>query len=649
MNLRSPGILAALLGPGLKVPLQLKWATHLAKARGMDLLILHGVEDREERVAEVPLDEPPGKRATGIVREVMRIVEKSPDLRPGPRGRNDAVEDEESKEPQIVHMRFRQLHYTSLRALRRLVLAELGENKVSLFTEAREQLLDMRDTDYVSESRLFLRYIPCEVVLCQGLKEGNEISRVLTTVESGPDGKAAVRLGLDLAAQADRPFTALHVNPDVGPDTEQVGDRRLVRLLKKSLGMKLPAINRRVVVENQIYRGIRRVWDEGNHDLIVLGTPRSQIEGTIGAKLGKDVTAVFVCAASPFANPLKRFVEEGIQRFVPQIDRENRIALVERLQSSAAWNFDFVTLMVLSTTMAAIGLIQNSAAVVIGAMLVAPLMTPLLGLGLALVQGNTVLVRISLRSVMLGLCVSLLGGFLVGFFTPSLVEPTREMLARGGPGLLDLFVAFAAGLAAAYASSRPGLIAALPGVAIAAALVPPIATSGLALSLGDFPLAIGALLLFGINMVTIVLASMISLWMVGIRNLKKASSWIVAAGSVVIVAVVALGVFLTFQPKEYELTEQLPEGLVEAVQESLGADYQLEGLSVAYDELGLQLRVGVSGKTPAPEELATEVRTVASDHYDQPVRVRLLTRIAIDTKPEKKPSPSKKRKADKGE
>ena len=438
MSLKSPGTLAALLGPGLKVPLQLNWAIHLAKARRMDLLILQGVEDREERVAEVPLDEPPGKETTGIVREVMRIVEKSPELRPGPRGRTGAVEEEESKEPQIVHMRFIQLHYTSLRALRRLVLTELGRNKVSLYTEAREQLLDMRDTDYVIESRLFLRYIPCEVELCQGLKEGNELSRVLTTAVSGLDGKAAMRLGLDLAAQADRPFTALHVNPDVGPLAEQVGERRLDRLLKKSLGKKLPAINRRVVVENQIHHGSRRVWEEGNHDLIVMGTPRSQIETTIGAKLGKDVTAVFVCAASPFANPLKRIVEEGLQRFVPQIDREDRIALVERLQSSAAWNFDFVTLMVLSTTMAAIGLIQNSAAVVIGAMLVAPLMTPLLGLGLALVQGNAVLVRISLRSVILGLCVSLLGGFLVGFFTPSLVEPTREMLARGGSGLRGL-------------------------------------------------------------------------------------------------------------------------------------------------------------------------------------------------------------------
>jgi uncharacterized hydrophobic protein (TIGR00271 family) len=322
-------------------------------------------------------------------------------------------------------------------------------------------------------------------------------------------------------------------------------------------------------------------------------------------------------------------VEETIQRFVPQIERENRIALVDRLQSSAAWNFDFLALMVLSTTMAAMGLIQNSAAVVIGAMLVAPLMTPLLGLGLALVQGNPVLARLSFRSVALGLFVSLLVGFLVGLCTLSFQEPTREMLARGGPGLLDLFVAFAAGLAAAYASCRPGLIAALPGVAIAAALVPPIATSGLALSLGDFALALGALLLFGINMVTIVLASVISLLAVGIRNIKKTSRWTVIFGSAVIVSVLALGVYLSLQPREYELTEKLPSGLLEAVQESLGTDYRLDGLAVAYDELGVQLNVQVVGNAPAPKEMATAVRTLISDHYDQPVRVRLLTRIAV--------------------
>jgi uncharacterized hydrophobic protein (TIGR00271 family) len=385
-----------------------------------------------------------------------------------------------------------------------------------------------------------------------------------------------------------------------------------------------------VVVEDQLRRGIRHVWEEDNHDLVMVGAPRSQLEGSIGTRLGKGVPVVVVSAAFPFAHRFRQFVEEGIQKVVPQIERDDRIALVDRLQSSAAWNFDFLALMVLSTTMAAIGLIQNSTAVVIGAMLVAPLMTPLMGFGLALVQGNPVLARLSFRSVALGLCVSLLGGFLVGLGTLSFEEPTREMLARGGPGLLDLLVAFAAGLAAAYASSRPGLIAALPGVAIAAALVPPIATSGLAFSLGDFSLAAGALLLFGINMVTIVLASMVSLWMVGFRSLKKTSRWTVTVGSAVIVSVLALGVYLSLQPKVHELTQEIPTGLVEAVQDSLGTDYRLDSLAVAYDELGVQLNVQVVGKTPAPDELATDVRAVASDHYEQPVRVRLLTQIAVD-------------------
>jgi uncharacterized hydrophobic protein (TIGR00271 family) len=631
MTMQSPGTLAVLLGPDLDVSIQIQWAVRLAKARKLDILILQRVESQNERVVEIPLNEPPEKEITHIIREVMNIIEESGELQAGPRQSTEASEEENDMEPHIVHVCFKQIYFTNLRSLRRLVLDELGKSKIRLFTLARKQLLDRSDVDLVRERRYFLRYIPCEVVLCQGLKKDNSTSRILVAAASGPNGEAALQLGIDLSSMADGKLTALHVNPSVGLYSKQVGKRRLDRILRKLLDTKHSAMTRRVVVDNQVDQGIRQVWEEGENDMVLVGAPRSQVEGSVATKLGKGVTVVIVSDASPIANRFKQFLEERVlQRFVPQIEREDRVALVDRVQSSAAWNFDFIALMVLSTTMAAIGLIQNSTAVVIGAMLVAPLMTPLLGLGLALVQGNPVLARLSFRSIIFGLGVSLFGGFMVGTCALSFEEPTREMLARGGPGLLDLLVAFAAGLAAAYASSRPSLIAALPGVAIAAALVPPIATSGLALSLGDFPLAIGALLLFSINMVTIVLASMTSLWLVGIRNLKKASRWTAIAGSVVIVSVLALGIYLSLNPKDYELAEEIPTGLVEAVQESLGTDYKLDSLAVAYDELGVQLNVRVVGKTPAPEELATEVRTVASDHYEQPVRVRLLTRIAID-------------------
>ena len=237
-------------------------------------------------------------------------------------------------------------------------------------------------------------------------------------------------------------------------------------------------------------------------------------------------------------------------------------------------------------------------------------------------------VQFSLRSIGFGVLVSLVVGALVGLATPGFDEPTREMLGRGGPGLLDLFVAFAAGLAAAYASSRPGLLAALPGVAIAAALVPPIATSGLALSLGDFGLATNAFLLFLINMFTIVLASMTSLWAVGLRNIKKASRWRLLIVNAVMFSVLVLGAFLSIKPDVRSTDQALPAGLVPALQSALGEDYQLYSIGLAYDEIGTQLNLRIVGTELAPAGLAGHLRSTARSYFAIPVRVRLVTQLA---------------------
>jgi uncharacterized hydrophobic protein (TIGR00271 family) len=630
MNEKSPGTLVALLGPDLDASLQVQWALRLATSRRLDLLFLQRAPGTANRIVEVPLDEPVPANAPEALREVFQCITASPELTVGPRRTTDQS-GEVDNGIAVIHARLKRVDFTSLASLRKLVLDELGERHVKLLTLARKNLADMSDMELVGERRLFLRYLPCETVLCHGLEAGNPLSRVLVATASDENGRMALRVGASLAAVPNGTCTALHVNPDVGFDSRRVGERRLQRVLTRSLGKDLPPVTRRVVIDNKIHEGIGRVWQEHHHDLLVVGAPRGQFKPGVVTKYGKDATVVITIAAKPIANPLKEIVEEGVRRIVPQIERDDRIALVDRVQSSAAWNFDFLALMVLSTTMAAVGLMQNSAAVVIGAMLVAPLMTPLLGLGLALIQGNPLLAGLSLRSVVYGVSVALFSAFLVGAITPGLAEPTREMLARGGPGLLDLVVAFAAGLAAAYASSRPGLIAALPGVAIAAALVPPIATSGLALSLGDFVLAFNAFLLFGINMVTIVLASIISLWLVGLRQLKKTSGWTVASGTIVIAAFLALGVYLGLPPEQLELTEEFPAGLMEEVEEHLGTDYRLHNVAVAYDELGVQLIVRVIGEAPAPEELATNVRTIAREFYDQPVRVRMLTEIQRST------------------
>ena len=253
-------------------------------------------------------------------------------------------------------------------------------------------------------------------------------------------------------------------------------------------------------------------------------------------------------------------------------------------------------------------------------MLIAPLMTPILGVGLALAQGNAKLVKLALRTIFFGVSTSLLVAALVGALDRAAAGElvrTPEMLARGWPGLLDLFVAFVSGLAAAYANSRPGLVAALPGVAIAAALVPPIATSGLALSAGDLRLAYGSFLLFFTNMVAIVLAAGASLWAVGVRK-QSDRSWLRYLGNAFLLLVVVLGVHLS-QRERVEVADRV-RGAAEAA-----LPPTLQVVEVEVHEVGADVRVRlVLGGTAQPgPELGAALQRVVGERLEAPVELRL--------------------------
>lgn len=629
----SEGLLAVLLGAELETAVQFRWARRLAAARGFDILVYERDPRAEGLPVEVDLRAPSGKDDSQTAEELRRLIDQSPDLAAGPAPKEESRSDGGSEEG-LSRVRFRRLASPSPRKFRDQLIRDIQEEKVLLITSA-DGHLNTTEPEIVRERRLFLRFVPCEVVFCFGLQANNDLTRVVVGTATGPHGRSAVRLAADLAKQNEDGFTALRINPEIGPDASRVGARRLDDLLRRYLGKESDTIRRRVLVDDQVESGIRRALETQPADLLLLGASRvglfgSHIAGGVGAHLsrGDDGPAIaIVSSGSPLRNRFLGLVEGTIERLVPQIEREDRVALVDRIQSSSQWDFDFCALMVLSTLIAAIGLIQNSAAVVIGAMLVAPLMTPLLGLGLALVQGNPVLARTSIRSIGFGVIVSLLVGTLVGLVTPGFVEPSREMIGRGGPGMLDLFVAFASGLAAAYASSRPGLLAALPGVAIAAALVPPIATSGLGLSLGNFDLAFNSFLLFVINMFTIVLASMTSLWAVGLRSIKKAARWRLVVVNAIPLAVLALGIFLSTRPIIESHDNQIPAGLVTRIEKQLGSQFNLDSLGLAYDEMGLQLNLMVVGDHAVPPSVANGIRAIVRSSFEKPVRVRLVSRI----------------------
>ena len=194
-------------------------------------------------------------------------------------------------------------------------------------------------------------------------------------------------------------------------------------------------------------------------------------------------------------------------------DRHRIIAdLYPDAGSTGHWWFRFSVMLTLSVVIAVLGLSLDSDAVVIGAMLIAPLMTPITGTAAALVMGWPRRLAQSGLAVLAGSGAAVGISYLLTLLLPgSGQQLTQAMLSRTSPDLRDLGVALAAGAAGAYATAREDVSAALPGVAVAVALVPPLATVGFTLAIGREDLAGGAVLLFVANLVAIVLISSVVL------------------------------------------------------------------------------------------------------------------------------------------
>lgn len=178
--------------------------------------------------------------------------------------------------------------------------------------------------------------------------------------------------------------------------------------------------------------------------------------------------------------------------FKIQSSNKRKVGVYEDLREGSQPGSRFYFLVAVSTLIASFGLVMNSTAVIIGAMLVAPLMTPILGLGLGLARVEATFIRLALRAEVTGIVIAVGAGALFGLSLPY-IETTPEMLSRTTPNLLDLLVAVFAGSAGAYALVDEKLSPALPGVAISTAIVPPLANCGLSLSLGAYQGAWGSL------------------------------------------------------------------------------------------------------------------------------------------------------------
>ncbi len=333
-------------------------------------------------------------------------------------------------------------------------------------------------------------------------------------------------------------------------------------------------------------------------------------------------------------------------RITRPIDKERRGEVRVKLREASHPGFDFFLLVILSCTIATMGLLTNSVAIIIGAMLVAPLMSPILGMGMASITGDGHLLRDSISGVIQGAVVAILVSFMWTWLNRSLPffllqEVPSEVLARTNPTPIDLTVAVAGGIAAAYALAQPHLSAALPGVAIATALMPPLCTVGVGLALDRMDIAGGAGLLFITNAVAIAFASTLVFFALGFGP-KPITVTNRVPRSLILSALltVTLMVPLTYLSVNFVREASERRKIEEVIQEEVEKIFNAELVEFSVVSTGGVLRMNMTLRTPRPlyYQDSVALQDAIAGRLQQPVELVINSVIASRLDPKIPPT-----------
>ncbi len=306
------------------------------------------------------------------------------------------------------------------------------------------------------------------------------------------------------------------------------------------------------------------------------------------------------------------------------------------------WAQRFTVMIGLSAVVSVMGLDANSPALVIGAMLIAPLMAPVLGLAASI---SMALGRHATRSaitVILATAGVILLSYLLARVLPNNELP-NEVLARTRPDIRDLVVGIAAGAAGAYATVRSDMSSSLPGVAVAVALVPPLCVVGYLLEAGSPVLARGAFLLYFANLCAIVLAGAVVFVITGLvpqRRLSTMSPWVFGGLALAGLATVLIAIPLAFSSTNAYSTARQNQETYEAVVAWIGdRNLEIVGNVDVTDDDGID-RVEVSLEGPDQPDFTDSLRSrlipIWGNDVDVDVSLTRTTRAAPDA-PEVEP------------
>ncbi len=414
-----------------------------------------------------------------------------------------------------------------------------------------------------------LRQSPCNTIILFGNRRRlARRPRVFVGTTDNSHDVAGVYLAARMAETRKTHVTLARVEQGFGDEAVEIG-RRELRQLMRDAGVKRSDRIRRLVFRSGDVMGIAAKMDE--HDLVLIGAGNQR-----AVQLIVELTETPVVAVIKRAPPLRGWQREkrGPQ-WTPRLSPADYADLIQGLRRGSRLGVDFLVMLGLAAAIASLGMLQDSPAVVIGSMLLAPLMTPMVAAGLALAQANSRMGWSSLKSIVSGSLLTLAISCLIAIATPG-DDMTPQVLARGNPNLLDLLIALFSACAAAYALARPNLVGAVAGVAIATALVPPLCATGISVAYHQYTIGLGAFLLFITNLLAIVLGAAGTFRYLGVTASEARAGrrhwvyWISGLLGIAILALVfPLGRSLVRnieqgrpQPASYPLTKAVQEAIM---------------------------------------------------------------------------------------
>ena len=296
-------------------------------------------------------------------------------------------------------------------------------------------------------------------------------------------------------------------------------------------------------------------------------------------------------------------------------------SLNRHLWRASVPSLSFYFLLSISGIIATLGLLADSVAIIIGAMIIAPLIGPITGIAYSTTVANRRLLRRSFLTLFTGVSLTVVISWLTTFAL-GLRTVTPEILARTNPTLLDLAIALAAGAAGAFATSRRRIADALPGVAIAVALVPPLSVVGIGLALGRQPLAIGALLLFLTNLTGIVFSGvLIFLWQ-SYGTIQRAKQGLIFS----ICVLALLGLPLTISLRSLLIQKNLFYQVNEIIRDrsEVFADSEIRSIAVKpqTDFTLIEMEIASPSDSISRQQIK-QVKQLLSDRLDRPIQLKV--------------------------